>query len=76
MLAGRPAEGFAAANAGAAVFPSKVAAKYAGQSAGRARMHTCLDQYHANKAAKANGGLAWIQKGGGYYSACSKHLSG
>jgi hypothetical protein len=35
-----------------------------------------LDQYHANKAANANGGLHWIQKGGGYYSECSKHLKG
>ena len=36
-------------------------------------MHTCLDQYNANKA---NGGLNWIQKGGGYYSECNKRLKG
>jgi hypothetical protein len=62
------------AAAGAAVFPSAVSPKYATQKAGDARMHTCLDQYHANKAANGNGGLKWIQKGGGYYSECSKKL--
>ncbi len=34
-------------------------------------MHTCLDQYNANKASGGNGGLKWIQKGGGYYSQCN-----
>jgi hypothetical protein len=37
-------------------------------------MHTCLDQYHANKTAHADGGLKWIQNGGGYYSQCLKKL--
>ncbi len=59
-----------------AVFPGKVSAKYAKESAGKARMHTCLDQYNANKAHNGNGGLKWIQKGGGYYSECNKHLKG
>jgi hypothetical protein len=59
-----------------AVFPNTVSPKYAGQSAGRARMHTCLDQYEANKAGNMNGGLKWIQKGGGYYSMCNKRLKG
>ncbi len=59
-----------------AVFPAKTSPKYAKLSAGQARMHTCLDQYTANKATKGNGGLSWIQKGGGYYSLCSKHLKG
>jgi hypothetical protein len=31
---------------------------------------------NANKAANANGGLKWIQKGGGYYSECNKQLKG
>ena len=57
-----------------AVFPSAVSSKYAKESAGRARMHTCLDQYNANKATNANGGLKWIMKGGGYYSECNKRL--
>ena len=57
-----------------AVFPSAVSSKYAKESAGKARMHMCLDQYHANKATNANGGLKWIMKGGGYYSECNKRL--
>jgi hypothetical protein len=59
-----------------AAFPSAVSPKYAGKSAGKARMLTCLDQYQANKTANQNGGLKWIQKGGGYYSMCNKHLKG
>ena len=66
----------APAVAGAPTFPSAVDSKYASQKAGDARMHTCLDQYHANKAANGNAGLKWIQKGGGYYSECSKKLKG
>jgi hypothetical protein len=66
----------APAAAGNAVFPSAVDPKYAKESAGKARMHTCVDQYHANKASNANGGLKWIQKGGGYYSECTKRLKG
>jgi hypothetical protein len=61
---------------GNAVFPSAVSPKYAQESAGKARMHTCVDQYHANKASNENGGLKWIQKGGGYYSECNKKLKG
>jgi hypothetical protein len=64
------------AAAGNTVFPSAVAPKYSSESAGKARMHTCLDQYHANKASNGNGGLKWIQKGGGYYSECNKRLKG
>ncbi len=65
-----------AAPAGPAVFPSAVDPKYSKESAGKARMHTCVDQYNANKATNANGGLKWIQKGGGYYSECTKKLKG
>jgi hypothetical protein len=61
---------------GNAAFPSAVSSKYSSESAGKARMHTCLDQYNANKASNANGGMRWIQKGGGYYSECNKHLKG
>jgi hypothetical protein len=61
---------------GNAVFPSAVSPKYSSESAGKARMHTCLDQYNANKTHNANGGLVWIKKGGGYYSECNKHLKG
>ena len=65
-----------AVQAGRAVFPSAVSSKYANQSAGKARMHTCLDQYRANKASGGNGSLKWIQKSGGYYSECNKRLGG
>ncbi|UGV25163.1 hypothetical protein E0H22_05405 [Rhodopseudomonas boonkerdii] len=61
---------------GPATFPSAVDPKYAKETAGKARMHTCVDQYNANKATNANGGLKWIQKGGGYYSECTKRLKG
>jgi hypothetical protein len=53
-----------------------VNSKYSSESAGKARMETCLDQYRANKAANGNGGLKWIQKGGGYYSQCNAKLKG
>jgi hypothetical protein len=66
----------APAAVGNAVFPTAVSPKYSSESAGKARMHTCLDQYNANKAANGNGGLTWIQKGGGYYSECNKRLKG
>jgi hypothetical protein len=66
----------AAAPSGPAVYPSAVDSKYAKEPAGKARMHTCVDQYNANKATNGNGGLKWIQKGGGYYSECTKKLKG
>ncbi|WP_112663633.1 hypothetical protein [Microvirga flavescens] len=61
-----------------ATFPSAVSSKYSSESPGKARMHTCLDQYKANQAAggAANAGLKWIQKGGGYYSQCNTRLKG
>ena len=65
-----------AAPSGPAVFPSAVDPKYSKETEGKARMHTCVDQYNANKASNANGGLKWIQKGGGYYSECTKKLKG
>jgi hypothetical protein len=59
---------------GPANFPTAINPKYAQESAGKARMHTCVDQYNANKETNGNGGLKWIQKGGGYYSECNKRL--
>jgi hypothetical protein len=59
---------------GGAVFPGSVSSKYSSESAGKARMHTCLDQYNANKSGNGNAGLHWIQKGGGYYSQCNAKL--
>ncbi|MBV9971604.1 MAG: hypothetical protein JO228_16600 [Xanthobacteraceae bacterium] len=64
----------ATTKSGGAVFPSSVSSKYSSESAGKARMHTCLDQYNANKASNGNAGLHWIQKGGGYYSQCNAKL--
>ena len=59
-----------------ATMPDAISPKYSKESAGKARMHTCLDQYNANKATNANGGLRWIQAGGGYYSVCNAKLKG
>jgi hypothetical protein len=59
-----------------AVFPAAISPKYAHEKPAKARQKTCLDQYNANKATNANGGLKWIQKGGGYWSECNKRLKG
>jgi hypothetical protein len=72
----KPAPVAAPVATGNAVFPSAVDSKYSKDSAGKARMETCLDQYKANKAGTGNGGLKWIQKGGGYYSQCNAKLKG
>jgi hypothetical protein len=72
----KPAAAPAPAPVGNAVFPSAVNSKYSKDSAGKARMETCLDQYNANKTSNGNGGLKWIMKGGGYYSQCNKKLKG
>jgi hypothetical protein len=72
----KPAPAPAPVATGNAVFPNAVDSKYSKESAGKARMETCLDQYKANKAGNGNGGLKWIQKGGGYYSECNKRLKG
>jgi hypothetical protein len=72
----KPARTPAPAATANAVFPSAVSPKYSSESAGKARMHTCLDQYRVNKANGGNGALKWIEKGGGYYSECNKRLKG
>ena len=64
------------APSGPAVYPNAVDPKYSKETAGKARLHTCVDQYNANKATNGNGSMKWIQKGGGYYSECSKKLKG
>jgi hypothetical protein len=66
----------APAAAGNVVFPNAIARQYANLSPGRARLLTCRDQYMANKATNANGGLRWIERGGGYWSECNRHLKG
>jgi hypothetical protein len=63
-----------AGRAKAAVFPKAVSQKYSNETAGKARLKTCVDQYNANKATNANGALKWIEKGGGYWSQCNAKL--
>jgi hypothetical protein len=65
-----------AAPAGPAVYPNAIDSKYSKEKPAKQRLQTCLDQYNANKAGNANGGMKWIQKGGGYYSECNKKLKG
>lgn len=72
----KPAATAAPVATAAAVFPTAVLTKYASEKPGTARMHTCRDQYQANKASGGNGGLPWIKRGGGYYSECNKRLKG
>lgn len=57
-------------------FPTAVSKKFASETPGKARMHTCLEQYYAAKDSNGLGGLKWIQKGGGYYSLCNAKLKG
>jgi hypothetical protein len=57
-------------------FPTAIDSKYSSEKPGKARLHTCVDAYHANKAANSLGGLKWIQKGGGFYSLCNAKLKG
>ncbi len=72
----KPSAPTAAAAPTTAVFPTAIAPAYANEKPYKARMKTCGDQYKANKATNANGGLKWIQKGGGYWSECNKRLKG
>jgi hypothetical protein len=75
-LATAPSGTGSAALGPGATFPQAISPKYSNESAGKARLHTCLDQYRANKASNGNAGLRWIAKGGGYYSECNKRLKG
>jgi len=72
----KPAAMTAPAATGPALFPTAISPKYASEKPGTARMHTCRDQYQANKASGCNGGLPWIKKGGGFYSECNRRLKG
>ena len=58
-----------------AVFPTAISPKYSSEKdLDKARKQTCADQFTANKAANANGGLKWIEKDGGYYAECVNRL--
>jgi hypothetical protein len=60
-----------------AVFPTAIAPKYGSEKdPDKARTKTCADQFTANKATNANGGLVWIEKDGGYYAECVIRLKG
>ena len=60
-----------------AVFPTAISPKYEGvKDLDKARTKTCADQFTANKATNANGGLVWIEKDGGYYAECIIRLKG
>lgn len=61
---------------GNAVYPKAVSAKFTNEKPHRQRFHTCLEQYRANKASGGNGGMKWVQKGGGYYHECNTRLKG
>jgi Caspase domain len=58
----------------ALVLPKAVPPNYFSETPGQARMHTCVDQYNANKATGGNGGMKWIERGGGYYTVCNEAL--
>jgi hypothetical protein len=58
---------------GNAVFPSAIDPKFASEKPHLARLHTCSQQWQANKAGNTTGGMKW--KGlGGFYSECNKRL--
>jgi len=60
-----------------AVFPTEISPKYGSEKdLDKARTKTCADQFTANKATNANGGLVWIEKDGGYYAECIIRLKG
>lgn len=69
----KPAAKPTAATSGQVSFPNEVSSKYSGETPGKARMRTCLDQYRANKESGAEQ-PKWIAKGGGYYSQCNAKL--
>lgn len=60
-----------------AVFPTAISPKYENdKDLDKARTKTCADQFTANKATNANGGLVWVEKDGGYYAECVIRLKG
>jgi hypothetical protein len=60
-----------------AVFPTAISPKYENEKdLDKARTKTCADQFTANKASNANGGLVWVEKDGGYYAECVIRLKG
>lgn len=56
------------------VFPRAVDPRHASERPALARQRTCADQFRANRTTQANGGLRWIEQGGGYWSRCNAYL--
>ena len=54
------------------VFPSRISSAYAREKPAAALLKTCSEQYRANAAANANGGLKWQA----YLKECKKRLKG
>jgi hypothetical protein len=54
------------------VYPSQISPAHAGEKLDVARRKTCSDQYHANAATNANGGLKWKA----YWKECKARLKG
>jgi hypothetical protein len=54
-----------------AVFPAAISPKYENE-----KDIDRADQFTANKATNANGGLVWVEKDGGYYAECVIRLKG
>ena len=62
---------------GNAIFPTAVDPKFASEKPHTARIHTCAQQWDANKANHTTGGMKWNPKGGGgFYPECNKRLKG
>jgi hypothetical protein len=59
---------------GKTTFPTSVSSKFAAAKPAKARMHTCLEQYHANMDGGTLGGMRWIEKDGGHYKLCNAKL--
>jgi hypothetical protein len=75
--AAAPAEPATPVEVGNAVFPTAIDPKFASQKPFLARIHTCSEQWQANKAANTTGGMHWNKKGGGgFWSECDKRLKG
>ncbi|MEK1889079.1 MAG: hypothetical protein AAAB35_16255 [Phyllobacterium sp.] len=72
----KKAESASKLGSGRTSYPSSVAAKFSSETPSKTRMHTCLEQYHANKENGTLDGMRWIQQGGGYYSKCNARLKG
>ncbi|MDQ0395202.1 hypothetical protein [Labrys monachus] len=66
----------AAVDSANVVFPTAIAPEFSTLTPAKGRIKTCAKQWHANKTSGGNGNLKWIQKGGGYWSECNKHLKG